>query len=216
MEKINLTAKEVTILEATNAFMNYDNAREEKRDNVILFSVAELAKAAEIEPKSARGILNSLVNKGLVVTSEDGFGLTDEGIDEAYRIGMDPETAVEAAEVDQEKAEAEAIEGLVSALTERLGRLSKCQALRETAKSFTGSRSVFIKAAETAGINTGTAARQWQEARGKEPAPANEDDKAALIAHLVENMAADELAEMLVAKMSRAEVKKALETAIAE
>ena len=213
METIALTAKEVIIMEAANAFMNYDNAREEKQDNVILFAIGEIAKAAELEPKSARGILNSLVKKGLVTALEDGFGLTDVGIDEAYRIGQDPETAVETAEQGQEKAEADLLDGAVSALTERLVRLSKCQALRETAKGFEGGRSVFIKAAEAVGINAGTAARQWQEARGKEPAPANEDDKAALVTYLIENMAADELAEMLVAKMTRAEVKSALEAA---
>lgn len=210
MEKINLTAKEVMVLEATNAFMNYDNAREEKRDNVVSFDVNEMAKAAEIEPKSARGILNSLVKKGLVTTDEDGFGLTDEGIDEAYRIGMDPETAVENAAAGQEKAETEMVDELVKALNERLGRLSKCQALRETAKGFDGGRAIFIKAAETAGINAGTAARQWQEARGKEPAPAADEDKAAAVAWLIENLAADEIATKLVDKMGRAEIKALL------
>lgn len=207
MENIKLSAKEVLVVGAAGAFLNHDNARDEKRDNEIMFTLVEIAGAAEMAAKTTRGVIGSLVKKGLFTQKDEAYGLTDLGIDEAYRIGGD-ETAAETA-VETEKAdEAAALETAVSALKDRMSRLSKCQALRETAKTFDAGRAIFLKAAEAVGINGGTAARQWQEARGKEPAGASDEDKAALIAHLVETMAADEIATMLVEKLTKAEIKK--------
>lgn len=212
------TAKEIVVLGSAAGFMNYETAAAEKRDNVVAFEYGELAAAAEMEIKSVRGIVASLIKKGsFVITAEGLIGITDEGIDQVYAIGeAGVEAVAEAAGQDQASAEAAVLHEAVEALGARMARLSKCQALRETAKSFTAGRAVFLKAAEAVGINAGTAARQWQEARGKEPAPANDEDKAALVAYFVANMAHDELAELLVERMSRAEVKKALETISAE
>lgn len=207
---MQFTAKETVVIGALPAFFNYDTAKAEKDDNVVFFELGELARAAEMEVRSARSVCQSLVKKGVLetvaVNETSGFGVTDAGIDAAYQVSAAGETAVEDAAAAEKQAVEDAVKGLEAALRDRLGRLSKCQALRETAKNFEGGRSIFITAAENCGINKGTAARQWQEARATNTVGMDEGAKTRAFNALME-MAQDELVEMLMGRLTRAEIK---------
>jgi predicted transcriptional regulator len=76
-----LTTLETLVIAAFNT--NYNTAQDEKDDNASWGNVKGIAKATVMELNTVKGVLGSLVKKGLVFDyNEDGmFSLTDSGID---------------------------------------------------------------------------------------------------------------------------------------
>ena len=97
---------------------------------------------------------------------------------------------------------------------------TKCSALRAVAAAAGNTpRALFIKAASIVGINSGTAARQWQEGRADETPKAASEDTIQLIKDWLydSGLAMDEVVEKLLPLISKqgiaALVKEAKEIA---
>lgn len=175
--QIAMTEKETIVFGAFVNLIEADTAEEQKASDEAISAVFDELNSwiDEMEPKSIRPILTSLVNKGaLRLDEEDSWSLTDDGIDFAFAAWIDAKKEAEpAAPVEAPKADADdLVRQGIEALNEALAQegATKCSALRAVAAAAGNTpRAIFIKAAESVGINRGTAARQWQEARADSP-----------------------------------------------
>lgn len=182
----NLTSLEKIVL---LAFNTYATAEGTKSDLGVSWTDATtLADATSLKLNTIKGVIGSLVKKGLVQTdSEDSKAicLTEKGVDAHFQIDADgsvfmddaPEELIQdedgqaalVAEQEEELAlEAFRKAGVDEAQAQAMGVPMPgiiCATLRQFAGGWTGPRKTFIKTAELAGFNTKTAATQWQRAR---------------------------------------------------
>lgn len=174
--QIAMTEKETIVFGAFVNLIEADTAEEQKASDEAISAVFDELNSwiEDMEPKSIRPLLGSLVKKGaLRLDEKDSWSLTDDGIDFAFAAWID---AKKEAETEEPAAPAADTDDLVrqgiAALREALAMegATKCSALRAVAAAAGNTpRAIFIKAAEAVGINRGTAARQWQEARADSP-----------------------------------------------
>lgn len=173
--QIAMTEKETIVFGAFVNLIEADTAEEQKASDEAISAVFDELNSwiEDMEPKSIRPILTSLVKKGaLRLDEKDSWSLTDEGIDFAFAAWIDAKKEAKTEEPAAPKMGDDdlVIQG-VAALNEALAQegATKCSALRAVAAAGNTPRAIFIKAAESVGINRGTAARQWQEARADSP-----------------------------------------------
>lgn len=208
MTNINLTEKETILMTAFASLVDEDTAAAQMEAGPVFATADELSRFAEMEVKSVKSVTSSLVKKGVVIKNEaeDRYELTEAGVTWAY--DQREETAVEAAE--PALTDEDGINIVTSILREELSKegATKCSALRAAAADCKWTRAVFIKAASIVGINSGTAARQWQEGRADEaPKAASEDVKEKAVAYLM-TLAPDEVISILMEKMTAKAVKE--------
>lgn len=174
--QIAMTEKETIVFGAFVNLIEADTAADQKASDEAVSAVFdELNSWIEgMEPKSIRPILTSLVKKGaLRLDEKDSWSMTDEGIDFAFEAWIDAKKEAETEEPASPKMGADdqvlqVITDLNAALAQE--GATKCSALRAVAAAAGNTpRAIFIRAAEGVGINRGTAARQWQEARADSP-----------------------------------------------
>lgn len=173
--QIAMTEKETIVFGAFVNLIEADTAEEQKASDEAISAVFDELNSwiEDMEPKSIRPILTSLVKKGaLRLDEKDSWSLTDEGIDFAFAAWIDAKKEAKTEEPAAPKIETQTlVDGLITALRDELAQegATKCSALRAVAKDSVVPRSAFLSAAEAVGINKGTAARQWQEARADSP-----------------------------------------------
>lgn len=177
-----LTAKEKVVAEAMRAFFNYDNADAEKSDCAGWFDVKEMANEVGYTQGSVRGIIGSLVKKGLIHNDEGEGGkkiqcATDLGIDVAFALKGAPKVEARKqadAEGDNDAAKAQADDAANNPefavdttdwnLTITQAK-SLCVALRALAVEWDGTRKEFIAEAAKYEIHPSTAATQFYKGR---------------------------------------------------
>lgn len=175
--QIAMTEKETIVFGAFVNLIEADTAEEQKASDEAISAVFDELNSwiEDLEPKSIRPLLGSLVKKGaLRLDEKDSWSLTDEGIDFAFAAWIDAkkeakteEPAAPAASLSEDVVISNVTDQLRLALAEE--GATKCSALRFVAKDCVVGRAIFLTAAEAVGINKGTAARQWQEARADSP-----------------------------------------------
>jgi hypothetical protein len=172
----NLTSLEAIVL---NAFEAYSTAEETKCDLGVSWSDATmLAADTGLQVNTVKGVLGSLVKKGLVYADDEpgkpaAVCLTEEGADAKFALPADLKDAPVVEEPGAEADEAAFIAALIKAgadeeVAKAMGNPLPgiiCATLRAFAVTWTGSRKSFIATAQRAGFNPRTAATQWQGGR---------------------------------------------------
>ena len=190
---MNLTTKEILVL---NTFETYSvdgriDAEATKSDPGVSWTdAADLAAACNLPVASVKGVLGSLVAKGLVYADDEpgkpsAQCLTEAGVDALVEIAAGNVAAADAAEAEEAPAEKNQEEEFVAALLKAGAEeeVAKnmgvpfpgiiCSTLRAFAETWNGTRKSFVATARMAGFNKNTAQTQWQRARHEMLAPVN-------------------------------------------
>jgi len=89
---MNYTELEKKVISRFGFFFNYRNAEDEISDNAGAFGADEIVKVTGIDSKVLRGVLSSLIKKGLINygdyydENDYFFVFTEFGINEYYRL----------------------------------------------------------------------------------------------------------------------------------
>jgi hypothetical protein len=178
----NLTSLEAIVL---NAFGAYKTAEDTKSDLGVSWTDAtDLAADTGLQVNTVKGVLGSLVKKGLVYADDEpgkpaAVCLTEDGVDAKFALPADlseaPVVGEEGPELEATDAEAAFIAALIKAgadeeVARQMGNPYPgiiCSTLRAFAVTWEGSRKSFIATAQRAGFNPRTAATQWQRGRNR-------------------------------------------------
>lgn len=187
-------AMQITDLEATviNAFDTYESLAGTISDlGVSWTDAATLAKDTSLDLKTVKGVLGSLVKKGLVFADNDNgqpnsaVCLTENGAETVFNLRdtvpadvLADDPSIEQDDEGQEALIAENEEASLTAALIKAGADEQaaknmgipapgiiCATLRLFASTWTGTRKSFISTASLAGFNKVTAATQWQRAK---------------------------------------------------
>lgn len=157
---------------------NYKDAESEKADNASWVDVADLAKATSLKQSSVKGILASLVKKGLAEGGHEKANgvpgdlqvLTDAGIDAAFALRADEAEATETLKRAASAPKPKSTKPAPAPKAETEVKLGSCARIHQLCEQMKGQpRSAILKACEAEGLHKSTIRIQTTKWAKKQP-----------------------------------------------